>query len=124
MYRALVLAQEPNVPDPNGGDTGKDGGGGSPFGGLQMLVPFILILVLMYFIMLRPQRKQEKRRREMLSEMAKNDRVVTIGGIQGIIYSIDEGEVTLKVDERNDVRMTFAKSAIARVIRDEEAAGN
>lgn len=115
MVTALVLAQEktdePAPTEGNGGKSGFDPG---------ILIPFVLILVLMYFIMLRPQRKQEKKRRQMLSQMEKNERVITIGGIQGVIYSMDENDVVLKIDERNDIRITVAKSAIARVIREED----
>ncbi len=96
--------------------TTTDGGG---FGGLEMLIPFGLILVVMYFIMIRPQKKQQKERMAMLSQMKKNDRVVTIGGIAGVIYQIDEDEVVLKVDERNDIRMTVSRWAIREVVNDE-----
>lgn len=119
MYTALVLAQDAPPATPENGTTNDDGKGAGMEG---MLLVFGLIFVVMYFLMIRPQKKQQKRRQAMLSEMAKNDRVVSIGGIQGVIYSISETEVVLKVDERNDVRITMAKSAIARVLTDEDLA--
>jgi len=124
MYTALVLAQEggaPGTPEaPPKGDDGK----GNPLGGLGMMIPFLLILVLMYFIMLRPQRKQEKKRQAMLARMQKNDHVVTIGGMHGVIHSVDDTDVVLKIDERNDVRVRMAKSSIARILtEDDQAAG-
>jgi len=91
--------------------------------GRSIWLPLIMILVLMYFILFRPQRKQEKKRREMLAAVAKNSRVVTIGGIHGIIYSVGDTDVVLKIDERNDVRIRVAKSHIGRVLTDEDEAG-
>jgi preprotein translocase subunit YajC len=119
MHTAMVLAQN-ETPGDNGDGAGN--GEASPLGGLGMFLPFVLILVVMWFVMMRPQQKQEKRRREMLAQMKKNDRVVTLGGIHGIVYSVDEAEVVLKVDERNDVRLRMAKNAIARVLTEDEAA--
>lgn len=127
MYRAIVLAQD-GTGSGTGTGTGEGTGDGPAKGGggdmLGMLIPFALILVVMYFIMIRPQRKQQKQRQNMLAQMEKNARVVTIGGIYGVVYSIKENEVVLKVDERNDVRITVLKSAIARVIGDEEASAD
>lgn len=125
MYSALILADAAGK-DAGSGTGGTDDGEGStpppasPLGGMGFLIPFILILLLMYFIMLRPQRKQQKRRQEMLAQMEKNDRVVTIGGIFGTIYSVGDNEVVLKVDERNDVRIRMAKSAINHIVTDDE----
>jgi preprotein translocase subunit YajC len=119
MYTALVLAQDaPPAPPPNGTTNDESKGGGME----SMLLVFGLIFVVMYFLMIRPQKKQQKQRRAMLSEMAKNDHVVSIGGIRGVIYSVSDTEVVLKVDERNDVRITMAKSAIARILTDEDLA--
>lgn len=94
-----------------------------PPGGLfsgSWLMPVMMILVLMYFILFRPQRKQEKKRRAMLGTMEKNNRVVTIGGIHGIIYSVGDTDVVLKIDERNDIRIRVSKSHIGRVVADED----
>ena len=88
----------------------------SGFFGGPIWLPLVMILVLMYFVLFRPQRKQEKKRREMLSIMEKNNRVVTVGGIHGIIYSVGDTDVVLKIDERNDIRIRVAKSHIGRVL--------
>jgi len=92
------------------------------FLGGNIWLPLVMILVLMYFILFRPQRKQEKRRREMLSAMEKNSHVVTVGGIHGIIYSVGDTDVVLKIDERNDIRIQVAKSHIGRVVADGDEA--
>ncbi len=117
MYREIVLAQEGTG---NGGGS-EDAPSPGPFGGLGgMLLPLALIVVLMYFLMIRPQRKQQKQRQQMLSRVSRNDHVVTIGGIRGIVHSVDDEDVVLKVDERNDVRIRLSKSAVARVVEQEE----
>lgn len=89
----------------------------------SMLVPMMILFGLFYIIFFRPQKKQEKARREMLKELEKNDKVVTIGGIHGVVANIrrDEKVVTLKVDESGNVRIRVSRSAISRVVsRDED----
>jgi preprotein translocase subunit YajC len=85
-------------------------------GGLGNFLPIILMFVVLYFILFRGQRKEEKKRKEMISEMKKGDRVQTIGGLVGRIVSIDNDEVVLKVDESANVKMTFKKFAIHSVL--------
>ncbi len=96
-----------------------------PPGGLPnlggMLVPVIAIILIFYFLLIRPQKKQEKARTEMLKALKKGDRVVTIGGIHGIVTSVRDKGVTLKVDDAGNVRLRFSRSAINRVLtKDEE----
>ncbi len=89
---------------------------GQPQGGMgSMLVPLLLMGVVMYFLMLRPQGKEKKKRAAMLSAVKKNDRVVTIGGILGTVISVKDDEITLKVDESSNTKITFTRSAIQRV---------
>lgn len=72
------------------------------------------MFAIVYFLMLRPQAKEQKKRREMLLALKKNDKVMTTGGMFGQIVAIDETEVTLKVDD--DVRIRFTRAAIDRKI--------
>jgi len=65
-----------------------------------------------------PQRRREKERRAMLSSLRKNDKVVTIGGIHGVVHSIRDDKVVLKVDE--NTKITVSMSAIAGVERSKE----
>ncbi len=91
--------------------------GGSPW-------PLLIgIVAIFYFLLLRPQMKEQKRRREMLSTLKKNDRVVTNGGMIGVISAISDDEVTLKVDDSQNVRIRFTRSAIAgpAPVRNKEA---
>lgn len=89
---------------------GQDAAGG---GGIAMLVWFGLIFVVMYLLLIRPQRKKQKEHENLLKELKKGDRVVTSSGMFGTIFAIDEdrGRVVIKIGE--DVKMEFLKSAIA-----------
>ena len=99
----MIMAQTPNS--------------GPPTGGLStMLFPLVLMGGIFYFILIRPQSKEKKRRAGMLSGMKKNDRVVTIGGILGTITSVRDDEVTLKVDESSNTKITFSRASIQRIL--------
>ncbi len=112
--------------EPGGGQPGSTtspgtpprapGGMGDCYNQLFIFVPFLLLL---YFLMIRPQQKQEKARRAMLSAVQKNDRVVTTGGIHGTVASLSDREAVLKLDSEGKIRITVDRSAIGRVIRDE-----
>ena len=62
-------------------------------------MPLVLIVVVFYFLMLRPGQKEKRHRQEMLAAIKKNDRVMTIGGIIGTVAQVRDDEVVLKVDE-------------------------
>jgi len=91
----------------------------SPF---TSFLPMILIFfAIMYFLMIRPQQKRERERRQMLSALAKGDEVVTTGGMCGTIVGISEKTVVLRVSEEPAVKMEFVRAAIAQVTRRESA---
>ena len=85
------------------------------------------IFVVFYFLLIRPQRKREKerqqKREEMISNLARNDHVLTIGGVHGIVAHVGEDEITLKVDEKSDTRIRVSRDAISKVVGDEEEEG-
>ena len=86
---------------------------------------FALMIALVAFMLLtsRSQKKREKREREnMYARLTKNDRVLTIGGIIGTVVSVKDNDVVLKVDESNNTKMTFLKSAIQRILTDDQDA--
>jgi preprotein translocase subunit YajC len=87
-----------------------DSGGSS---GIFMLVWMGLIFVVMYLLLIRPQRKRQKEHDALLKELKKGDRVVTNGGMFGSIFAIDEDRniVVLKVGE--DTKLEFLRSSIA-----------
>lgn len=88
----------------------------SPGGMLSMLLPFILMFVVMYFLILRPQKRKEKDRKALLSRVKKNDRVVTAGGIHGLVMSVRENELILRIDDAKDVKIKVDRSAIVTVL--------
>ncbi len=84
---------------------------------LGPFVPLILLFVVFYFLLIRPQQKQQKARKEMLSNLKKGDRVVTIGGIYGVIKEIDETVMSLRVAD--NLNLKFARAAVDRVVEDD-----
>jgi preprotein translocase subunit YajC len=90
---------------------------------LFTLFPFLIIGLLGWFLMIRPMKRQEHERQALLSALKKNDKVVTSGGIIGIVASIKEkeDEVTLKVDESSNVRLKVTKGSIVRILGGDEA---
>ncbi|MBI4713245.1 MAG: preprotein translocase subunit YajC [Planctomycetes bacterium] len=78
----------------------------------SMLIPFVLMFVLLYVLIIRPQRKKEQERLKMLQNINKNDRVLTSGGIYGIVMNIKDNEVTLKIDETTNTKIRLARSSM------------
>ena len=78
------------------------------------LLPMILIFVVFYFMLIRPQRKKDKQVKEMLNNLKKDDRICTIGGIYGTIVNIKDDTVTLAVGKDN-LSMVVARWAIRSV---------
>ncbi|MGD7044089.1 preprotein translocase subunit YajC [Jeotgalibacillus proteolyticus] len=81
---------------------------------LITLVPLILMFALMYLFLIRPQQKRQKKVVEMQSSLAKGDKVVTIGGLHGIIDALDEGQVILKCGDGS--RLTYDRNAVREVV--------
>ena len=83
-------------------------------------VPMALIFGVIMLMMILPGRQQAKKRREMMAGMSKNDRVMTRGGIIGVVVEVREHEVIVKVDESNNTRLHFSKQAIQHVFADKD----
>lgn len=79
------------------------------------LLPFALIMLLMYFMMIRPQKKAQEKTQSMLSSLKKGDAVVTIGGLHGLIDEVREADKTVVIDCEG-IFLTFERRAIARVV--------
>lgn len=86
------------------------------------LLPLILIFVIFYFLLIRPQKSKEKEHRKMLSSLNKNDDVVTSGGIHGTIVNVKDKTVVLRVDE--NVKIEIEKNCIAYVKKGQGAAAS
>ena len=92
---------------------GGEGATGGAAGGLMTFLPFVAIIAIFYFLIIRPQNKKQKETQKMLSALKKGDRIVTIGGIHGMIQSVKEQSVIVKVDD--SVKIEFSRSAISSV---------
>ena len=80
---------------------------------LTSLLPLVLIFVIFYFLLIRPQQKRAKEHRQMLDSIKKGDKVVTSGGIYGVVESVGTNTVTLKIAE--NVKVKFGKGNIAAI---------
>jgi preprotein translocase subunit YajC len=80
---------------------------------LFTFAPLVLIFIVFYFLMIRPQQKREKQRKEMIAAISKGDKVVTIGGLHGTVQQIDETSVLIQADA--NVKLRVEKSAIGSV---------
>ena len=91
--------------------------------GIAAFLPFILIMFIIYFLMIRPQTKRQKEKDEMWKNIKKGDKVITMGGIYGVVQGFkgQNSQVIIKVD--NNTNLTLNKTAIAGLagkIKDEE----
>jgi preprotein translocase subunit YajC len=90
----------------------------APAGGPNMIFMLGGMFVIMYFLWIRPQGKERKKRQAMLAAIKKGDKVVTSSGIYGTIASISEHDVVLKVDEKNNIRVRFTRQAVNSLVGD------
>ena len=88
--------------------------GGEPGGALMGMLPIILMFVILYFLMIRPQMKRQKEHRAMLEKLSKGDEVITNGGIAGVVSDIGENFITVEIAD--NVRIRVQKGAIANVL--------
>ena len=88
-----------------------------PGGGIgSFFVPLIFIFVIMYFVMIRPQKKRQEQQQKLVSSLKTGDRVVTNAGIHGLISNVKENTVLVKVAD--NVKIEMEKSAITNVLKE------
>jgi preprotein translocase subunit YajC len=109
-YHCLLFAQAP----PPGQE--------DPYAFIRLMGPLVVIMVLFYFMLIRPQKRKEQDLRQMVHNLKENDRVVTIGGIYGVVTNVqrDAERVTIRVDEGTGTKIRVNMSAIARVLTGED----
>jgi preprotein translocase subunit YajC len=90
-----------------------DGAAPSGPGTLVSFLPLVAIFAIFYFLIIRPQGKKQKETQKMLSALKKGDRIVTIGGIHGVIQSVRDSTVIVRVDETT--KLEFSRSAVSNV---------
>lgn len=104
MDTLLTLAMAPPVTE-----------GGQQTSLMGAALPFVAMVAIFYFLLIRPQQKQQKQHQAMLSELKKGDKIVTSGGIHGIVSSVKESIVSVKIAD--NVKIDVEKSTISKVIK-------
>ena len=101
-FLSLLFAQDAPSPEAGGGL-------------MRLALPVLVIGFMFYFMLIRPERQKQNRHRQMLENLKKNDRVVTAGGIKGVVSSVnrDQQEATLTVDESTGTKIRVNISSIA-----------
>lgn len=119
--RGLLFAQEAAE---KAAEVPVDGAAPVPRGpGIQELfVPIAVTLFGLYFFLIRPEQRRGKQKQDLLGSLKKNDKVLTVGGIYGIVANVkpDDDEVVIKIDEDKDVKIRVSKSSISQVIAAKE----
>jgi preprotein translocase subunit YajC len=85
------------------------------------MMPFILLIILMYVFMFRSKKGQEKKRQDLINALKKGDEVQTIGGEFGRVMETRDDRILIKVDESSNTKIWYARSAIHRVVTGEKA---
>jgi preprotein translocase subunit YajC len=101
LFSLLLAAPQTNGEAPSGSSA------------LVSFLPLIAIFAIFYFLIIRPQGKKQKETQKMLAALKKGDRIVTIGGIHGVIQSVKESTVIVRVDE--NTKLEFSRSAVSNV---------
>jgi preprotein translocase subunit YajC len=113
LIKSLFVSEAWAMAPPPGGEGG--GGGGLLGSPIFML---IIIFAIFYFLLIRPQQKRAKEHKDMLSAVKKGDKVITTGGVYGLVEEVSEKTVTLKIAENTKVK--FGKAYIAAVRSSED----
>ena len=92
---------------------GGGGGGQADANPIAQLLPFVLMFVVLYMLILRPQMKKQKNQQKMIDELEKGARIVTSGGIHGVITNLKDDLINVKVAE--NVKIDISRAAVSRV---------
>ncbi|MDP6445378.1 MAG: preprotein translocase subunit YajC [Pirellulaceae bacterium] len=105
LFQLFLLAQEDTRPE-------------SPI--WSMAIPFVMIGLVFYFLIMRPESRKRKETQRRLSAVKKNDRVVTIGGILGTVVNAQEDsrELVLRIDEQSNTKIRILRTAVAELVDD------
>lgn len=80
------------------------------FGSFGFLIPMLLVFVIFYFLLIRPQKKEQQKTEKMISQLQKGDKIITIGGIHGVVSSTKEKTIIIKVDD--NCKIEINRSAV------------
>ena len=101
----------------------QGGAQAAPGGGLMAMLPFMAVIFAVFYLMvLRPENKRRAETDRLRSDLKKNDRVLTIGGIYGTVVNAQQGseEITIKVDESSNTKLRITRSAVQTVLTHKE----
>ena len=84
---------------------------------ISQLLPFIFLIAIMYFVIIRPQQKEAQSRKQMIEALAKGDKVVTAGGVIVVVYKVEEQFLSVKFNDDTIVKIT--KESVSRKYEDE-----
>ncbi len=115
-HTSLLLAQESTpVAAPAAAPAGEGAGDGKPAagGGMSMMPFFIGMFVIMYFVMIRPQQKRAKEHRQRVESLKIGSKVISAGGIHGLVTNVSDKTVTVKVSD--NCKIKFEKASISQV---------
>jgi len=94
---------------------GQGGAGGQGAGGFSAFIPLILMFVIFYFLLIRPQQKRTKQHREMINNLKPGDRIVTGGGIHGRITAVSDAVLTVEIADK--VRVKVNRANVSGVVQ-------
>lgn len=97
----------------------QSAGGGNP---IMAFLPLIMIIVVMYFFMIRPQAKKQKEVKAMLDALEKGDKILTNGGIIGTVQGLKEAEGTVYLKVAENVKIEVSRGAVAQVLKKKKEA--
>lgn len=97
---------------------GAGGAGGGDGGGMSAFIPLILMFAIFYFLLIRPQQKKAKQHKAMLSSIRKGDKIVTSGGLHGLITGVADDVVTLEIAPK--IRVKVSRGSIAGILKRDE----
>jgi preprotein translocase subunit YajC len=83
--------------------------------GASMFVPMILIFLIFYFLVFRPQKKEQKEKQQLRERLKKNDEVITVGGIHGTVVLTKDKTVVLRVDD--NTKIEFDRESIVTLVK-------
>lgn len=109
QYIPIAMAPPPG----EGGGGCAPGGEGGQGGMGSMLVPLLLMFAVFYFLLIRPQQKRQKEHQRMVSELKKGDKVITSGGIHGVISAVKDQTITVKVAD--NVKLEISRGNVSGV---------
>jgi preprotein translocase subunit YajC len=110
MFNSIAWAMAP------GGQGGEQG----PQALFTSFLPLIIIFAIFYFLLIRPQQRRSRQHKELLAALKKGDKIITSGGVYGVIESVGEKTITLKVAENVRIKIGKGYVATVRVTQEEE----